>query len=92
VSLSAHRSFIGADGDAVHVSHRAAHADIAHRYHPSVTTRDRHGRHWAVRNTTTAQVAVPADKDAVKAAKGTAVLIINCCRTVLTERCCYVTK
>jgi hypothetical protein len=39
----------------------------------------------------TAQVAMTADQDAVRAAKATAVLIKRC-RTVLTERCHYITK
>jgi hypothetical protein len=58
---------------------------------PSVTTRDRHSRHRAVRDDATAQVAVIADQDAVRAAKVTAVLIKRR-RTVLTERCRYITK
>jgi len=58
---------------------------------PSVTTRDRHGRHRAVRDAETAQVAVTADQDAARAEKVTAVLITRC-RTVLTERCCYIAK
>jgi len=36
-------------------------------------------------------VAVTADQDAARAEKVTAVLIKRC-RTVLTERCCYITK
>ena len=60
-------------------------------YYSSVTTRDRHSRHRAVRDAATAQVAVTADQDAVRAAKVTAVLIKRC-RTVLTERCRYITK
>jgi len=58
---------------------------------PSVTTHDRHSRHRAVRDAETAQVAVTADQDAARAEKVTAVLIKRC-RTVLTERCCYITK
>jgi hypothetical protein len=58
---------------------------------PSVTTRDLHSRHRAVRDAATAQVAVTADQDAVRAAKVTAVLIKRC-RTVLTEHCRYITK
>jgi hypothetical protein len=58
---------------------------------PSVTTRDRHSRHRAVRDAETVQVAVTADQDAARAEKVTAVLIKRC-RTVLTERCCYITK
>ena len=58
---------------------------------PSVTTRDRHSRDRAVRDAETAQVAVTADQDAAWAEKVTAVLIERC-RTVLTERCCYITK
>jgi hypothetical protein len=58
---------------------------------PSVTTRDRHSRHRAVRDAETAQVAVTADQDAARAEKVTAVLI-KLCRTVLTERCCYITN
>jgi hypothetical protein len=39
------------------------------------------------------QVAVTADKDSVRAAKVAALLIIiKRCRTVLMERCRYVTK
>jgi len=48
-------------------------------------------RHRAVRDAETAQVAVTADQDAARAEKVTAVLIKRC-RTVLTERCCYITK
>jgi hypothetical protein len=53
--------------------------------------RDRDSRHRAVRDAATAQVTVTADHDAVRAAKVTAVLIKRC-RTVLTERCRYITK
>ena len=52
---------------------------------PSVTTRDRHSRHRAVRDAETAQGAVTADQDPARAEKVTAVLIKRC-RTVLTER------
>ena len=45
----------------------------------------------AVRDAATAQVAVTADQDAVRAAKVTAVLIKRC-RTVLTERRRYITN
>jgi hypothetical protein len=45
----------------------------------------------AVRDAATAQVTVTADQDSVRAAKATAVLIKRC-RTVLTERCRYITK
>jgi len=48
-------------------------------------------RHRAVRDAETAQVAVTADQDAARAEKVTAVLIKRY-RTVLTERCCYITK
>ena len=58
---------------------------------PSVTTRDRDSRHRAVRDATTAQVAVTVAQDSVRAAKVTAVLVKRC-RTVLTERCRYITK
>jgi hypothetical protein len=58
---------------------------------PSVTTRDRDSRHRAVRDAATAQVAVTAGQDSVKAAKVTAVLIKRC-RTVLMERCRCITK
>ncbi len=44
----------------------------------------------AVRDAATAQAAVAADQDSVRA-KATAVLIKRC-RTVLTERCRYITK
>jgi hypothetical protein len=37
------------------------------------------------------KVTVTADQDSVRAAKATAVLIKRC-RTVLTERCRYITK
>jgi hypothetical protein len=49
-------------------------------------------RHRAVREAATAQVALPAGQDSVRAAKVTAVLIIKRCRTVLTQRCRYITK
>jgi hypothetical protein len=39
----------------------------------------------------TAQVAVTADQDAARAEKVAAVLIKRC-RTVLAERCCYITR
>jgi len=58
---------------------------------PSVTTRDRVSRHQAVRDAATARVAVTVAQDSVRAAKITAVLIKRC-RTVLTERCRYITK
>jgi hypothetical protein len=45
----------------------------------------------AVRDAATAQVTVTADQDSVRAAKATAVLIKRF-RTVLTERCRYITK
>ena len=59
---------------------------------PSVTTRDHDSRHRAVREAATAQVALPAGQDSIRAAKVTAVLIIKRCRTVLTQRCRYITK
>jgi hypothetical protein len=40
----------------------------------------------------TGQVALSAGQDSVRAAKVTAVLIIKRCRTVLTQRCRYITK
>jgi hypothetical protein len=52
---------------------------------------DRDSRHQAARDAATAQVAVTADQDSVKAAKVTAVLIKRC-RTVLAVRCRYITK
>jgi len=71
---------------------RRAERRISHAGNiPSVTTRDRHSRHRAVRDAETAQVAVTADQDAARAEKVTAVLIKRC-RTVLTERRCYITK
>jgi hypothetical protein len=54
----------------------------------SVTTRDHDSRHRAVREAATAQLA----QDSVKVAKVTAVLIIERCRTILTQRCRYITK
>ena len=48
-------------------------------------------RHRAVRDAATAQVMVTADQDPGRAAKVTAVLIKRC-RTVLTERCRYITR
>src|SRR6266851_3347811 len=58
---------------------------------PPVTIRDRHSRHREVGDAATVRVAVTAGQDAVRAAKVTAVLIKRC-RTVLTERCRYITK
>jgi hypothetical protein len=58
---------------------------------PSVTTRDRGGRHRAVRDAATAQVTVTADQDSARAVKVAAVLIKRR-RTVLTERCRYITR
>jgi len=72
--------------------HPGVHGRISHAGNiPSVTTRDRHSRHRAVRDAKTAQVAVTGDQDAAGAEKVTAVLIKRC-RTVLTEHCCYITK
>ena len=65
-----------------HPSRRISHVGTI----PSVTTRDRDSRHRAVRDAVTAQVAVTADQDSVRAAKVTP-LLIKRCRTVLTERC-----
>ncbi len=53
--------------------------------------RDRDSRHRALRDAATAQVAVTAHQDSIGAAKITAVLNKRC-RTVLTERCRYITK
>jgi hypothetical protein len=53
--------------------------------------RDGDSRHRAARDAATAQVAVTADQDSVRAAKVAAVLIKRC-RTVLTERCRYITQ
>jgi len=53
--------------------------------------RDRDSRHRVVRDAATARFAVIADQNSVRAAKVTAVLI-KCSRTVLTERCRYITK
>lgn len=58
---------------------------------PFVTIRDRDSRHRTLRDAATAQVAATADQDSVRAAKVTAVLIKHC-RTVLTERCRYITE
>jgi len=52
--------------------------------------RDRDSCPWAVRDAATAQVTVTVAQD-FRAAKVTAVLIKRC-RTVLTERCRYMTK
>jgi hypothetical protein len=53
--------------------------------------RDRDSRQRAVRDAATAQVTVTANQDSVRVAKVTA-LLIKRCRTVLTERCRYITK
>jgi hypothetical protein len=58
---------------------------------PSVTMRDRDSRHRAVRDAATAQVMVTANQGSGRVAKVTAVLIKRC-RTVLTERCRYITR
>jgi len=52
--------------------------------------RDRDSRHRVTRDAATARLRI-ADQDSVSAAKETAVLIKRC-RTVLTERCRYITK
>jgi hypothetical protein len=70
-----------------HAYRRISHVGVM----PSVTTRDRDSHYSAVRDAATAQVAVTADHDSVTAATVTAVLIKRC-RTVLTERCRYITK
>ncbi len=57
---------------------------------PSVT-RDRDIRHLAIRDAVTAQVTVTPDQYSVSAAKVAGALIKRC-RTVLTERCRYITK
>jgi len=56
-----------------------------------VTTHNWDSRHGAVVDAATAHVPVTADLDSVRAANVTTALI-NRCRTVLTERCRYITK
>jgi hypothetical protein len=56
-----------------------------------VTMRNRDSRHRAVVDAATAHVTVTADLDSVRAANVIAALIKRC-RTVLTERCRYITK
>ena len=52
------------------VSKRTERRRISHAGNiPSVTTRDRHSRHRAVRDAETAQVAVTADQDAARSEK-----------------------
>jgi hypothetical protein len=53
--------------------------------------RDRDGHHRVVRDAATEQVTVAADQHSVRATKVTAMLIKRC-RTVLTERCRYITE
>jgi len=64
--------------------------EIEALYRP-VTTRNRDSRHRAVVDAATAHVTVTADLDSVRAANVIAALIKRC-RTVLTERCRYITK
>ncbi len=55
-----------------------------------VTTRNRDGRHRVVVDAATAHVTVTADLDSVTA--NVIAALVKRCRTVLTERCRYITK